>query len=211
MSADRNGQPMHDTRTTVFAGRWLCLLSIDLAWLWVLMLLTHEIGHGGAALLTGGEIVAVDLRPGRPGHTLVEPNPDPHWVVWGGFLSGCLFPLAGWGLARLVHRQIVSDLRLLAGFCLLANGTYLAIGGSETLTDTGVLLSLGWPHPVLIAVGLLLAIPGYQLCRGELAARRLAVRAGRFGGRELLLRGVTLALWVAVQWLIAIQIMRWIA
>lgn len=74
-------------------GRWTALLLADTGWLWVLMLLTHEVGHGAAALLTGGEVVSADLRPGVPGHTLVTPNPHPHWVVWGGFLSGCLLPL----------------------------------------------------------------------------------------------------------------------
>lgn len=128
-------------------GRWTALLLADTGWLWVLMLLTHEVGHGAAALLTGGEVVSADLRPGVPGHTLVTPNPHPHWVVWGGFLSGCLLPLGAWGAVRATVPKMSSDLFLLAGFCLLANGAYLAAGGGESLTDTGVLRSLGWPYP----------------------------------------------------------------
>lgn len=161
--------------------RWMALLIVDIGWLWVLMLLTHEVGHGVAALLTGGEIVSADLRPGVLGHTLVEPNPQPHWVVWGGFLSGCAVPLGAWGVVRIAVPKLSGDLGLLSGFCLLANGAYLAAGGGESLTDTGVLLSLGWPYPVLMAIGLLLAVPGYLLCRQEVALRMTAVRAGGVG------------------------------
>lgn len=180
-------------------GRWLVLLAADAGWLWVLMLLTHEVGHGTAALLTGGQVVSTDLRPGVLGHTLVEPNPHPDWVVWGGFLSGGLLPLGAWGVARAVMPRATADLRLLAGFCLLANGVYLAVGGSETLTDTGVLLSLGWSWPALIGIGLLLAWPGYWLFRRELATRFAAVKAGRFGWKNVVLRWLGLIVWVAVQ------------
>lgn len=177
----------------------MALLIADIGWLWVLMLLTHEVGHGVAALLTGGEIVSADLRPGVLGHTLVEPNPQPHWVVWGGFLSGCVIPLGAWGLVRVTVPKLSGDLRLLSGFCLLANGAYLATGGGESLTDTGVLLSLGWSYPALIAIGLLLAVPGYLLSRQELALRMTAVRAGGVGWTSIAVRWLGLAVWVAGQ------------
>lgn len=187
-------------------GRWLARLTVDGGWLWVLMLLTHELGHGLAAWLTGGEVVSTDLRPGALGHTLVEPNPHPHWVVWGGFLSGCLLPLGAWAAIHRAVPRIAGDLRLLVGFCLLANGAYLAAGGGESLTDTGVLLSLGWPYPVLIAIGLLLAIPGYLLCRRELGFRMTAVRTGGIGWASITVRWLALAIWVAGQAAIAAAI-----
>lgn len=186
--------------------RWLVLLAADAGWLWVLMLLTHEVGHGAVALLTGGEVISVELRPGVPGHTLVNPNPQPDGVIWGGFLSGCLLPLGAWAAARAIHPAAAGDLRLLAGFCLLANGVYLAAGGSESLTDPGVLLSLGWSWPVLLAIGVLLAGPGYGLFRRELSTRLAAVQAGRFGWKNVALRWLGLIGWSAMQWLVASQV-----
>lgn len=135
-------------------------------WMWLAMLLTHELGHVVAAMFTGGTIMAVELRPGLLPHTLVEPNPRPGVVVWGGILSGWLVPQMTAPAWRVRAGFIGLVLKAWAAFCLLAGGVYLAAGGAERLTDTGQLLANGWSHAPLILIGVSVAALGYARSRG---------------------------------------------
>lgn len=134
-------------------------------WIWLAMMLIHELGHVMAAALTGGRLVSVELRPGYLSHTLVEPNPRPAVVLWGGFLVGWVAPQATMPIWRFSRGQIGPVLRAWAAFCLLAGGAYLAIGGTERLTDTGQLVAAGWSLPALIAIGVGVATVGYARSR----------------------------------------------
>lgn len=181
------------------------LLAFEVAWLWVLMLFLHEVGHCATALLTGGQITTTDLRPGIPGHTLVNPDPQPDLVVWGGFLSGCGVPALVWAVCVGLRLALRVEAQLLTGFCLLANGAYLAAGGSESLTDTGVLLQLGWSWPLLIVIGLGLAVPGYALLRHAFLQRLAGLRVRQNLWRSVLVRGLLFVLWVSLQAALTIQ------
>lgn len=175
------------------------LLALKVAWLWGLMLVLHEVGHCATALLTGGQITATDLRPGIPGHTLVNPDPQPDLVVWGGFLSGCGVPALIWAVCVGLRLPLRVEAQSLTGFCLLANGAYLAAGGSESLTDTGVLLQLGWSWPLLIVISLGLAVPGYALLRHAFRQWLAGLRHAQNLWRSLLVRGLLFVLWVSLQ------------
>lgn len=50
-----------------------------------------------------------------------------------------------------------------AGFCLIANGVYLALGSFEGIADAGDMIWLGTPQWVLIVFGLLTAPFGFWL------------------------------------------------
>lgn len=134
-------------------------------WMWLAMLLTHELGHVVAAMFTGGTIVAVELRPGLLPHTLVEPNPQPGVVLWSGILSGWIVPQMTAPAWRIKAGQVGPFLKAWAAFCLLAGGVYLAAGGAERLTDTGQLLANGWSHWPLVLVGVAVAAMGYARSR----------------------------------------------
>lgn len=140
------------------------LLAIAI-WSWLAMMLTHELGHVLAAWATGGVVVSVELRPGWLSHTLVQPNPAPSVVLWGGFLCGWLAPLLTAPWWRVERGLIGPALRSWAAFCWLAGGAYLAIGGGERLTDTGQLLLEGWPHVLLVLIGAGVAVVGYAASR----------------------------------------------
>lgn len=177
--------------------------ALYLAWLltasWILMLFWHEIGHGFAAIATGGTVISINFYPGQLGHTFVDPNPWPGWVLWGGFLSGCLIPAA---FALAVPRS-ATQLRLeamwVASFCWLTNGVYLAVGSSERLTDTGQLLQLGWPIAAMIAIGAPLAIIGYLGCRATTIALWNELTIHPLRRTDLVFRWLLLIGWIIAQ------------
>jgi|GEM_PF-1182897 len=178
-------------RTVWFAG---CL-----AWGWVLMLLTHEIGHFIAAEMTGGEVMATNLLPWVLPYTLVEPNPSPQVVAWGGMLSGTLIPLVAWLATRAARPNWSLFPWGLLGGCWLANGCYLAVAGGESLTDTGVLLSLGWPSVLLVTIGIVIAIPGYLIARQACRTWNAQWRAGDIRWRHAMGLWIGWLLWCGVQ------------
>jgi hypothetical protein len=71
---------------------------------------------------------------------------------------------------RIEAGQVGPVLRAWAAFCLLAGGVYLAVGGAEWLTDTGQLLANGWPHALLVLVGVAVAALGYARSRAAWTA-----------------------------------------
>ncbi len=182
------------------------LLAIAL-WLWLAMMFVHELGHVLAAWATGGVITSVELRPGHLSHTLVEPNPRPSVVLFGGFLVGWLAPQltvfwwrSGAGQAGPVLLGPV--LRAWAAFCLLAGGAYLAIGGTERLTDTGQLVRVGWSLPGLVAVGAAVAVIGYARSRSAWIAIAQRLEAKPVGWRVAAGWWAVLAAWCGVQTLV---------
>lgn len=164
----------------------------------------HELGHVAGAWLSGGTIVSLELRPGRLAHTLVRPNPHPSLVLWGGFLAGWLVPLATAPAWRVRRGAIGPVMRVWAAFCLLAGGSYLAIGGGERLTDTGRLVALGWPLAGLIAVGVGVAVLGYWRSRAAWIELVDAMRRGRVGPRVAAAWWLWLAAWWGGQHALAI-------
>lgn len=70
-----------------------CIALVPIVvWIWLAIMLFHEMGHVLAAWATGGSIVSLELRPGWLSHTLVQPNPQPSLVLWSGFIVGWLAP-----------------------------------------------------------------------------------------------------------------------
>ncbi|MEQ8846624.1 hypothetical protein [Botrimarina sp.] len=174
------------------------LLAIAL-WAWLAMMLTHELGHVLAAWATGGAIVSVELRPGWLSHTLVRPNPAPSTVLWGGFLCGWLAPLLSAPWWRIERGLIGPALRAWTAFCWLAGGVYLAIGGGERLTDTGQLLLAGWPHWLLVVVGVVVAAVGFAASRRAWTAIDKRLEAEPLGWRATAGWWLWLAVWIAGQ------------
>lgn len=181
----------------------VALLTPVVLWMWLAMMLVHELCHVVGAWATGGVVTYVDVYPGRLSSTLVRPNPMPSVVVWSGILGGWLTPAAvALGCRRLpVFFREVAE--CWAAFCLLAGGAYLAVGGTERLTDTGQLVAAGWQLPLLITAGASAALTGYAW------SRRAWPRLLRtFNPRSMTIRLVALAwtflvAWIAGQWLLA--------
>lgn len=114
-----------------------------LALSWMGMMMTHELGHVLGALVSGGTVEKVVLNPLTISRTDVAPNPSPLVVVWLGPIVGCVLPLVAAMLvpARLSFAQRTA--MFFAGFCVLANGAYIAVGSIDKVGDCGEMLKHG--------------------------------------------------------------------
>ncbi|MGE0606499.1 MAG: M50 family metallopeptidase [Pirellulales bacterium] len=112
---------------------------------WLGMQAVHELGHVLGALLTGGEVNQIVLHPLTISRTDLGLNPQPLLVVWAGPAFGVLFPLALWSAAAAVKFPGLFVIRFFAGFCLVANGAYIALGSWSQIGDCGEMLRHGSP------------------------------------------------------------------
>ena len=123
---------------------------------WQGMMAVHELGHVIGAIATGGRVNRVVLHPAAISRTDVSPNPSPTIVVWAGSVAGSLLPLvmlAAFHIAKL-SGQGRGLLQFFAGFCLLANGAYIGVGGFDGVGDAGEMLRHGTPMWAMLAFGI---------------------------------------------------------
>lgn len=134
---------------------------------WLGMQDVHEFGHVIGAWVTGGRVSRVVLHPLTISRTDLEEDPNPLLVVWAGPALGCLLPLAAWGLATALRWPWAYLPRFFAGFCLVANGAYIAGGSFGGLGDAGVMLRHGSPAWGLWAFGAVTVPAGLWLWHRE--------------------------------------------
>lgn len=181
----------------------ILLIASFLGFSWLAMQAVHEGGHVLGAVATGGRVNRVVLHPLRLSRTDVDPNPRPLAVVWAGPLVGALLPLAVFLLARRCRWPGLYLFRFFAGFCLVANGVYIGVGGFHGLADAGDMLRHGSPRWQLALFALATVPLGLRLWHG-LGPRFGFVQAGGAVNRSATL--VSLALFVfsfAILWAIA--------
>jgi hypothetical protein len=142
--------------------RTIFLLSLLIAaWLW--MQIVHECGHVLGALLTNGIVQHVELHPLTISRTDVQGSTQPLVVIWAGPVVGGVLPLLVWWIAIAARSQAAFLFRFFAGFCLLANGVYLAAGSFDGVGDCGDLLRHGAPIWSLWLFGFITIPPGLWL------------------------------------------------
>jgi hypothetical protein len=120
---------------------------------WLGMMAVHESGHALAAWITGGHVQRMVLPLWGFSRTDVSPNPKPMVEVFAGPVWGSLLPLVVWAIARAIVRWPWNPWRFFCGFCLIANGSYLAVGWAVHAGDAWELVQLGVARWVLVAVG----------------------------------------------------------
>lgn len=137
-----------------FAYRFAKLLILSICG-WCVMALTHEAGHICVGLFGGGKLQSMELRPWRIPHSLFLPDPHPQCTLWGGPILGCTVPL---GLACIIRRNWAW---FIANFCVIANGTYLALAwiSGDPLLDTQRMIQEGVPRWCIL--GAILGMLGY--------------------------------------------------
>jgi len=141
-------------------------LLFGICWLigsWLAMMAIHESGHVLGGLLTGGKIACVVLHPLAISRTDLAVNPHPAVVVWAGPLIGALLPLSLWFGACLLKWSQTGLVQFFAGFCLIANGAYIAGGALEGIGDCGVMRQTGSPLWLMWGFGLVTVPVGFWL------------------------------------------------
>lgn len=139
------------------------ILIVSAATYWLLMMPIHELGHILHALATGGRVVRVVLHPLAFSRTDISPNPSPLAVVCGGPLWGAILPVLLWLAWRASRLPGAKWLQGLTGFCLIANGLYVASGIVIPAGDTEDLLRFGVSSWVLAAAGIPTAAIGFWI------------------------------------------------
>jgi hypothetical protein len=184
----------------------LLILSAT-AFCWLAMMTSHELGHVLHAWGSGGTVQHVILHPLQLSQTILGENPHPLVVAWGGPIWGCLLPLGVFGIVRCVARPYAYLAAYFAGFCLIANGAYLAGGtfAGGTLDDAGAILNHGgawWP---LILFALVAITAGFYLLNGLGPKFGLGDARGQVDRRAAVGSVVALMLLVVVELALAMR------
>jgi hypothetical protein len=95
--------------------------------------------------------------------TIVDPDPDPRLVTEGGPTWGVAIPVLACALARVIRRRVPEPLKFFAGFCLIANGVYMAVGRMWRNTDAGDLVRMNVPLTAIIAYGVAATLFGLAI------------------------------------------------
>lgn len=148
---------------------------------WLLMQVVHEAGHVLAALMTGGTVTRVVLHPLEISRTDVGHNPSPLVVCWGGPIVGAVAPPLVWMAAQWCRFPGAFWLQFFAGFCLIANGAYLAVGVREGIGDAGDLLKYGSSAWTLYLFGFATIPSGLLLWNGLGPSFGLGPKGERIG------------------------------
>jgi len=126
----------------------------------------HEFGHVLGAIVTGGSIERVVLHPLEISRTDIAPNPRPEIVVWSGPVIGCVLPLAIFAAVPRRFTTLNNVARFFAGFCLIANGTYISFGSYSAVGDCGEMLRTGTPLWAMFCYGAATIPLGFYLWNG---------------------------------------------
>ncbi|WDQ19479.1 hypothetical protein [Rhodopirellula sp. P2] len=124
---------------------------------------THELGHVVGGWIGGATLIEVDLRPWQLPYSIHSPDPSPLITLWSGPLLGVVVPVAFAIVANRRAWWFVAD------FCLLANGTYLALAwfSGEAFLDASRLFQAG-ASKLMVATYCLLTIGvGYPRFRND--------------------------------------------
>lgn len=133
---------------------------------WLGMQAVHEFGHVAATVVSGGTVEQVVLHPLAISRTDVGTNPRPVLEIWAGAVVGVALPLLVYVGAWAVHSPGLYLFRFFAGFCCVANGTYIAFGPSDTGMDTEIMLLLGASRWQLLLFGVPAIALGLYLWHG---------------------------------------------
>ena len=117
------------------------------------MTFTHEAGHILGGWCCGGTLADADLLPWHLPYSFFSPDPHPLITLWSGPILGVIAPVI---IAACVRRDWAW---LIAYFCVLANGVYIATAlfSGDPQLDTPKMLHQG-ANPVSILIYCVLAI-----------------------------------------------------
>jgi hypothetical protein len=174
------------------------LIISSIGFSWLAFQLLHECGHIAAAKMTGGVLTQLAIAPTDISWSMFSPNPQPLLVAWGGPILGCVFPLLIYFVAVALRANALFLFKFFAGFCLVGNGTYMAVDAFTRVGDGATLITHGaapWHlcafAAVAVPVGLSLwhglGTPfGIGISKGQVNAKHALVSAALFAGAALI-------------------------
>ncbi len=126
-------------------------------WAWVVMTLTHELGHVIGGVLSGATVSRLELRPWHLPHSLYLHDKHPMVTLWAGPVLSCVVPIAA---AMLIRRPAIW---FIAWFSLLANAAYLILGyfAGDAELDSSKMVDAGTHPMALIAISAIPLVVGY--------------------------------------------------
>ncbi len=133
---------------------------------WYGFMAVHESGHVLAAWVSGGSVERVVLHPLQFSRTDLGSNPHPVFVALAGAVWGCVLPLGAWLVARGLKWKYAVLLRAFAGFCLVANGSYLGAAFILPVGDAEDLIRLGVPVAAFAVPGIAVFAAGLWVWDG---------------------------------------------
>jgi hypothetical protein len=161
---------------------------------WLAMQAVHEGGHVLHAWLSGGSIARVVVHPLEISRTELGRNPHPLFVAAGGLLWGGALPAAGLRVASRLDARAGQLVRFFAGFCLIANGTYLLAGTLARTGDPADLLRHRAPAALLLLLGAAMAGAGLAVWHRLGPRMGFGVHAGPAACRTAAVLALLLAL-----------------
>ncbi|MCC6699534.1 MAG: hypothetical protein IT365_28165 [Candidatus Hydrogenedentes bacterium] len=170
-----------------------------LGFCWLAMQAVHEFGHVAATVVSGGTVEQVVLHPLTISRTDVGTNPHPVLEIWAGAVAGVALPLLVLVMAWAVHSPGLYLFRFFAGFCCVANGTYIAFGPSDTGMDTEIMLLLGASRWQLLLFGVPAIALGLYLWHGLGPHFGLGEAKGRVSRSAVLVSLALLSMTVIVE------------
>jgi hypothetical protein len=159
-------------------GRFATLV-IWLLWAWLIMTLSHELGHVLAGWIGGAQLIRLELRPWHLPDSIFAADRHRLVTLWAGPVLGSAVPLMA---AVTIGRPMAW---FTAWFCLLANASYLLLGyvSGDVELDSAKLIRAGaQPWHLIAAVALALPLGYYkfrQACADLLSGASPAMTAGQ--------------------------------
>lgn len=175
------------------------LIASAVGFSWLGMMAVHELGHVLHLLATGGTVDYVILHPLAISYTHPGKNPHPLAVAWGGAIWGCAFPMIALGIVRCLARPWTYLPAFFAGFCLIANGAYLAADAFMQGADARELVAYGSPPWLLVVFGLTAIAAGLLLWNGLGTHFGLGASGGKVDPRTAVGTAVALAVFVILE------------
>ncbi|MHA7813794.1 MAG: M50 family metallopeptidase [Phycisphaerales bacterium] len=129
-----------------------------LAFSWLYMQWTHELGHILTGIATDAELDRVILNPFRFSMTQFASNPRPHLTTWGGPVLGVLIGAGVPILLSTYMKSVRAPLLIVAAFVMIANGLYVGLGAFHPIADASDLVRHGSPRWVLGVFGLVCCV-----------------------------------------------------
>ena len=179
---------------------WLIPMA---AFTWLSSMFVHEMGHVLSGWLSGGEFRYIDVYPFHFSTTILQPNPHPALVTWSGLLLGWGVPLLTIPLWKAQRASVGAILQSWSAYCWLAFGAYLALAAGESLSDTGQLLTEGWPVALLVGMGAMVAIIGYLIGRRSVSVIHARFKVAPPSWNAVCAAWVQCVSWYTMQYFVA--------